>query len=127
MDDDGYFKITGRLKDMVIRGGENIYPAEIEKFLFTHPKIADVQVFGVPDLRFGEELLAWIVLKEGQTATEDQIRDFCQGRVSNFKIPRYVKFVSEFPMSVTGKVQRFRMQEMAVEELGLQPAQVETA
>ena len=112
---------------MVIRGGENIYPAEIEQFLFTHPKIADVQVFGVPDLRFGEELTAWIVLKEGQTATEDQIRGFCQGNISHFKIPRYVKFVSEFPMTVTGKAQKFRMRDMAVEELGLQQAQVETA
>ncbi len=127
MDEDGYFKITGRLKDMVIRGGENIYPAEIEQFLFTHPDIADVQVFGVPDLRFGEELMAWIVLKDGQAATEDQIRDFCRDNISHFKIPRYVKFVSEFPMTVTGKAQKFRMREMAVEELGLQQAEVETA
>ena len=127
VDSDGSYKITGRIKDMVIRGGENIYPAEIEQFLFTHPKIADVQVFGVPDLRFGEELTAWIVLKEGQTATEDQIRGFCQGNISHFKIPRYVKFVSEFPMTVTGKAQKFRMRDMAVEELGLQQAQVETA
>ncbi len=127
VDEDGYFKITGRLKDMVIRGGENIYPAEIEQFLFTHPDIADVQVFGVPDLRFGEELMAWIVLKDGQAATEDQIRDFCRDNISHFKIPRYVKFVSEFPMTVTGKAQKFRMREMAVEEMGLQQAEVETA
>ncbi|MCH8297266.1 MAG: AMP-binding protein [Chloroflexi bacterium] len=127
VDEDGYYKITGRLKDMVIRGGENIYPAEIEQFLFTHPKIADVQVFGVPDLKFGEELMAWIMLRDGQTATEDEIRDFCRGNISHFKIPRYVKFVSEFPLTVTGKAQKFRMQEMAIEELGLQQAQVETA
>ncbi len=127
VDEDGYYKITGRLKDMVIRGGENIYPAEIEQFLFTHPQIADVQVFGVPDLRFGEELMAWIMLKDGQTATEDQIRDFCRENISHFKIPRYVKFVSEFPLTVTGKAQKFRMREMAVEELGLQQAEVETA
>ena len=127
MDADGYYKITGRLKDMVIRGGENIYPAEIEQFLFTHPKVADVQVFGVPDLKFGEEVMTWIVLKEGQTATEDEIRDFCRDNISHFKIPRYVKFVSEFPMAVTGKAQKFRMRDMAVEELGLQLDQVETA
>ena len=127
VDEDGYYKITGRLKDMVIRGGENIYPAEIENFLFTHPKIAEVQVFGVPDLRFGEELMTWIVLKEGETATEDEIRDYCRDNISHFKIPRYVKFVTEFPMTVTGKAQKFVMRDMAVAELGLQEAQVETA
>ena len=127
VDEAGYYKITGRLKDMVIRGGENIYPAEIEQFLFTHPKVADVQVFGVPDLRFGEELMAWIMLREGETATGDEIKDFCRDNISHFKIPKYVKFVSEFPLTVTGKAQKFRMRDMAIEELGLRHAEVETA
>ncbi len=128
MDDDGYCKITGRLKDMIIRGGENVYPREIEEFLYTHPKVADVQVIGVPDSRVGEEVMAWILLKADQSATEDEVRDFCRGQIAHFKIPRYVKFVSEFPMTVTGKIQKFRMQEMAIEELGLKEAsQVETA
>ena len=128
MDEDGYCKITGRLKDMIIRGGENVYPREIEEFLYTHPKVADVQVIGVPDSRVGEEVMAWILLKADQSATEDDIRDFCRGQIAHFKIPRYVKFVSEFPMTVTGKIQKFRMQEMAIEELGLKEAsQVETA
>ena len=128
LDEDGYCKITGRLKDMIIRGGENVYPREIEEFLYTHPKIADVQVIGVPDSRVGEEVMAWVLLKAGQSATEDEVRDFCRGQIAHFKIPRYVKFVSEFPMTVTGKIQKFRMQEMAIEELGLKEAsEVETA
>lgn len=128
VDADGYYKITGRSKDMIIRGGENVYPREIEEFLYTNPKVADVQVIGVPDQRFGEEIMAWVLLRAGQEATEEEIRDFCRGRIAHYKVPRYVKFVSEFPMTVTGKIQKFRMRELAVEELGLQAAAgVETA
>ena len=128
VDEDGYYKITGRLKDMIIRGGENIYPREIEEFLYTHPQIDDVQVVGVPDERFGEEVMAWVRLKPNADATEESIRDFCRGRIAHYKIPRYVKFTDEFPMTVTGKIQKFRMREMAVEELGLQAAsRIETA
>ena len=113
MDAEGYVSITGRLKDMIIRGGENIYPAEIEAFLFTHPKVAQVAVFGVPDKFYGEEIMAWIQLHGGQQATEQEIRDFCQDQIAHFKIPRYIWFVDEFPMTVTGKLQKFRMREMA--------------
>ena len=128
VDEDGYYKITGRLKDMIIRGGENVYPREIEEFLYTHPKISDVQVIGVPDERFGEEVMAWVMLRPGETAESEEIREFCRGRIAHFKIPRYVKVTEEFPMTVTGKIQKFRMREMAVEELGLQTAsQIETA
>ena len=128
VDEDGYYRITGRLKDMVIRGGENIYPREIEEFLYTHPRVSDVQVIGVPDVRYGEELMAWIMPSQPDDATEDEIRDFCKGKIAHYKIPRYIKFVSEFPMTVTGKIQKFRMREMAIEELGLQDAaKVETA
>jgi fatty-acyl-CoA synthase len=122
MDERGYCKITGRLKDMIIRGGENVYPREIEEFLYTHPKVADVQVVGVPDLKYGEEVMAWVKLKDGQEATSEDIRDFCRGKIAHYKIPRYVKFVSEFPMTVTGKIQKYKMREVAVEELGLQEA-----
>ncbi len=122
VDEDGYYKITGRLKDMIIRGGENIYPREIEEFLYTHPQIDDVQVIGVPDQRFGEEVMAWVRLKPDADATEDSIRDFCRGRIAHYKVPRYVKLTDEFPMTVTGKVQKFLMREQSVEELGLQTA-----
>ncbi len=122
MDADGYFNITGRIKDMIIRGGENIYPREIEEFLYTHPKIADVQVIGVPSEKYGEEVAAWVKLKEGQVATEDEIRAFCQGKISNYKIPKYVKFVDSFPMTITGKIQKYKMRQTAIEELGLQAA-----
>jgi acyl-CoA synthetase (AMP-forming)/AMP-acid ligase II len=117
MDEDGYITITGRSKDMVIRGGENIYPREIEEFLFTHPAVADVYVFGVPDDRFGEELCAWIRPRLGFAATEEEIRAFCRGRITHFKIPRYVRFVEAFPMTVTGKVQKFVMREIMRKEL----------
>ena len=117
MDDDGYVRITGRLKELIIRGGENIYPREIEEFLFTHPKVAQVAVFGVPDDYYGEEVMAWVQLRAGQTASEEEIREACRGRIAHYKIPRYVRFVDEFPMTVTGKLQKFRMREMAVEEL----------
>ena len=128
VDEDGYYKITGRLKDMIIRGGENVYPREIEEFLYTHPKISDVQVIGVPDERFGEEVMAWVMLRPGESADSEEIREFCRGKIAHFKIPRYVKVTGEFPMTVTGKIQKFRMREMAVEELGLEAAsQIETA
>ncbi len=128
VDEQGYYKITGRLKDMIIRGGENVYPREIEEFLYTHPKISDVQVIGVPDERFGEEVMAWVMLRPGESADAEEIREFCRGRIAHFKIPRYVKVTEEFPMTVTGKIQKFRMQELAVEELGLEAAsKIETA
>ena len=128
MDGAGYCKITGRLKDMIIRGGENVYHREIEEFLYTHPKVADVQVIGVPDLKYGEEVMAWIMLKPGQRATGEEVRDYCRGQIAHYKVPRYIKFVSEFPMTVTGKIQKFRMREQAIQELGLQAAaQVKTA
>jgi fatty-acyl-CoA synthase len=119
MREDGYVNITGRLKDMIIRGGENIYPREIEEFLYTHPKISDVQVIGVPDKKYGEEVCAWIRLREGQEATDHEIRDYCRGNIATYKIPRYVKFTTEFPMTVTGKIQKFRMRERMIEELQL--------
>ena len=128
VDEDGYYRITGRLKDMIIRGGENIYPREVEEFLYTHPKIADVQVIGVPDERYVEEVMAWVMLKPGETADAKEIREFCKGKIAHYKIPRYVKMATEFPMTVTGKVQKFRMREMAIEELGLHKAAgIETA
>jgi fatty-acyl-CoA synthase len=117
MDADGYITITGRSKDMVIRGGENIYPREVEEFLHRHPAIADVHAFGVPDPYLGEELCAWIRLKPGDQATEDEIQEFCRGRITHFKIPRYVRFVDSYPMTVTGKVQKFLMREMMSQEL----------
>ncbi len=115
MDEEGYLQITGRLKDMIIRGGENIYPREIEELLFTHPKIAAVAVFGVPDDYYGEEIMAWVQLHQGQSATEQEVRDFCKERLAHFKIPRYIHFVDEFPMTVTGKLQKYRMREMSLE------------
>lgn len=117
MDADGYVCITGRLKEMIIRGGENIYPREIEEFIYSHPKVAEVAIFGVPDEYYGEEVMAWIKLHAGETATEQEISDFCQGNLAHFKIPRYIWFVEEFPMTVTGKLQKFRMQEMAIEKM----------
>ncbi|HUJ35590.1 MAG TPA: AMP-binding protein [Solirubrobacteraceae bacterium] len=128
MDEQGYVRIVGRIKDMVIRGGENLYPREIEEFLYTHPDIADVQVIGVPDERYGEELMACVVLRPGASLTEQQLKDFCKGQIAHFKIPRYVKFVDSFPMTVTGKVQKFKMREDAIEELSLgQAAAIATA
>jgi fatty-acyl-CoA synthase len=119
IDADGYCNIVGRLKDMVIRGGENIYPREIEEFLFRHPKVQDVQVFGVPDAKYGEEVCAWIKLKPGEQANDEEIRAFCKGQIAHYKIPRYVRFVAEFPMTVTGKAQKFVMREQMVRELGV--------
>ena len=120
MDTGGYVNIVGRIKDLVIRGGENIYPREVEEYLYTHPNIADVSVVGVPDERYGEELMAWVKLRHETATTAEDIREFCRGRIARYKIPRYIKFVEEFPMTVTGKIQKFRMREMAIEELGLQ-------
>jgi len=117
MNEHGYVRITGRIKDMIIRGGENIYPREIEEFLFTHPQISEVQVFGVEDPKMGEDVCAWIQLKEGQTATEEQIREFCKGQISHFKIPRHVRFVDDFPMTVTGKIRKIEMRAIMAEEL----------
>jgi fatty-acyl-CoA synthase len=127
MDDEDYVNIVGRIKDMIIRGGENVYPREIEEFLYTHPVVADVQVIGVPDRKYGEEIMAWVKLKPGATATEDEIRQYCQGQISHFKIPRYIKFVESFPMTVTGKIQKFIMRQQAVEELGLHGEITQTA
>jgi fatty-acyl-CoA synthase len=119
MDADGYIRIVGRIKDMLIRGGENIYPREIEAFFYGHPKIDEVEVFGVPDGKFGEEIAAWIRLHEGETATAEEMQDFCKGKLAHFKIPRYIKFVDAFPLTVTGKVQKFVLRERMTEELGL--------
>jgi len=119
IDAEGYCNIVGRLKDMLIRGGENIYPREIEEFLFQHPKIQSVQVFGVPDAKYGEEVCAWVTLRPGEQMTEDELREYCQGRIAHYKVPRYVRFVDEMPMTVTGKVQKFVMRERMAEELGL--------
>jgi fatty-acyl-CoA synthase len=122
MDDAGYLNIVGRIKDMVIRGGENIYPREVEEFLYTHPDIEDVQVIGVPDIKYGEELCAWVKLRSGSTLSAEQVREFCTGKIAHYKIPRYVRVTDEFPMTVTGKVQKFKMRETSVGELGLQAA-----
>ncbi len=128
MDDEGYVNIVGRIKDMVIRGGENVYPREIEEFLYSHPDVADVQVIGVPDERYGEELMAWVIPREGATLDSERLREFCQDKIAHYKIPRYVKLVDEFPMTVTGKVQKFKMREQAIDELGLgATASVKTA
>jgi fatty-acyl-CoA synthase len=119
---DGYVNIVGRLKDMIIRGGENISPREIEEFLYTHPKVSDVQVIGVPDVKYGEEVCAWIRLRDGASATEEEIRQYCIGQIATYKIPRYVRFTTEFPLTVTGKIQKFRMRQISTEELGLSEA-----
>jgi fatty-acyl-CoA synthase len=119
MDEEGYVAIVGRIKDMIIRGGENIYPREIEDFLYTHPAISDVQVIGVPDEKYGEEVMAWVKLSSGQSLDEEGLKAFCKGKIAHYKVPRYVKFVDEFPMTVTGKIQKFKMREEATHELGL--------
>jgi fatty-acyl-CoA synthase len=122
MDENGYCKITGRIKNMIIRGGENIYPREIEEFLYTHPKISDVQAYGVPDRKYGEQVMAAIVPKNGVEMTEDEVREFCRGRIANYKIPKYVKFVDSYPMTASGKIQKFKLREMAIRELQLEEA-----
>jgi len=128
MDNENYCKITGRIKDIVIRGGESIYPREVEEFLYTHPAISDAQVIGVPDLKYGEELMAWVKLKKEMKATEHDIKEFCKEQIAHFKIPRYIKFVDEFPMTVTGKIQKYKMRETSIKELGLEKiARIKTA
>jgi fatty-acyl-CoA synthase len=122
MDDADYVNIVGRIKDMVIRGGENLYPREIEEFLYGHPDIEDVQIVGVPDLKYGEELCAWVRLRPGAALTEEDVRDYCRGRLAHFKIPRYVRFTDDFPMTVTGKIQKFKMRKASIAELGLEEA-----
>jgi fatty-acyl-CoA synthase len=122
MDGAGYVNIVGRSKDMIIRGGENVYPREVEEFLYSHPAVEDVQVIGVPDARYGEELCAWVRLRRGQELTEDELRAYCAGQIAHFKVPRYVRFTDEFPMTVTGKVQKFKMREVSTAELGLEAA-----
>jgi fatty-acyl-CoA synthase len=120
MDEEGYVNITGRLKDMIIRGGENVYPREIEEFLFRHPKIQDVQVFGIPDAKWGEVVCAWVRIREGHAATADEIIAHCREQIAHYKVPHHVRLVSEFPMTVTGKAQKFLMREAMMVELGLQ-------
>jgi fatty-acyl-CoA synthase len=120
IDDAGYCNIVGRIKDMIIRGGENIYPREVEEYLFRHPKVQDVQVVGLPDRKYGEELCAWIILREGQKATEKDIRDFCDGQIAHYKVPKYIRFVDEFPMTVTGKVQKYLIRQKMKDELKLE-------
>jgi fatty-acyl-CoA synthase len=128
MREDGYIHLTGRARDMIIRGGENVYPREVEEFLYTHPKVAEVQVVGIPDERLGELVLAWIRPKPGASATEEEIRCFCDGQIAYFKIPQYIRFVDEFPMTVTGKIQKFKIREIEIKERGLeQVAKRETA
>lgn len=123
MDEQGYVNIVGRIKDLVIRGGENVYPREIEEHLYTHPDISDVQVIGVPDRRFGEEVMAWVQLRAGAALSEDEVKDFCRGQIAHYKVPRYVTFTDEFPLTVTGKIQKYKLREMAIEALGLQEAE----
>ena len=116
MDDDGYVKIVGRNKDMIIRGGENVYPREIEEFIYTHECVADVQVVGIPCKKFGEEIVAWVQLHPGDTVTEEELKEYCKGKIAHFKVPRFIKFVDEFPMTISGKVQKFKMREVSLEE-----------
>jgi len=120
MDDEGFINIVGRIKDMILRGGENIYPREIEEFLYTHEAIADVQVIGVPSEKYGEEVMAWVKIKSGHTITPEQLDQFCRQKTAHYKIPKYWKFVHSFPMTVTGKIRKVEMREIAIEELGLQ-------
>jgi fatty-acyl-CoA synthase len=120
MDADGYVRIVGRSKDMIIRGGENVYPREVEEFLYTHPAVADVQVVGVPDERYGEEIAAFVITRDGTELDADAVRDFCREKIAHYKVPRYVLAVDEFPMTVTGKVQKFKLRDMASAQIQLQ-------
>ncbi|MEQ8497569.1 MAG: AMP-binding protein, partial [Gammaproteobacteria bacterium] len=122
IDAEGYCNIVGRVKDMIIRGGENVYPREIEEYLYRHPKIQDVAVFGVPDQRFGEAVAAWVRLREGVEASEDELREFCKGQIAHYKVPAYIRFVEDFPMTVTGKIQKFAMRDAMAAELGIEDA-----
>jgi fatty-acyl-CoA synthase len=127
-DEAGYVKITGRLKDMIIRGGENIYPREIEEFLYTNPKVQDVQVIGVPSVKYGEEVMAAVKLRDGVEASEEEIKEFCQGKIARHKIPKYIRFVDAYPMTASGKIQKYKLREWAVKELNLEDAaNIETA
>jgi fatty-acyl-CoA synthase len=123
MRDDGYVNISGRIKDMIIRGGENVYPREIEEFLYSHPKVSEVQVIGVPDVKYGEEICAWVRLREGEEATDEELRAYCRGQIAGYKIPRYIRLTTEFPTTVTGKIQKFKMREISILELGLSSAE----
>jgi len=127
MDADGYVNIVGRIKDMIIRGGENVYPREIEEYLYTHPEIVDAQVIGVPDARYGEQVMAWVQPTPGAELSEEDVREFCRGQIAHFKVPAYVAFVEEYPMTVTGKIQKFKLRDMAIARLGLETAAIETA
>jgi fatty-acyl-CoA synthase len=120
MDNEGYVNIVGRIKDMIIRGGENVYPREVEEFLYTHPAVIDVQVIGVPDPTYGEEIMAWVKVQPGTSLDADELREFCRGRIAHYKVPRHIHFVDEFPLTVTGKVQKFKMREEAIRLLGLE-------
>ena len=120
MDADGYVNIVGRIKDMIVRGGENVYPREIEEYLMSHDGIEDVQVTGVPDPKFGEEIIAWISLKSNTEVNEADIKAFCKGKIAHYKVPRYIKFTDDFPMTVTGKIQKYKMREVSIAELGLE-------
>ncbi|MCY3618103.1 MAG: AMP-binding protein [Acidimicrobiaceae bacterium] len=122
MDDEGYVNIVGRIKDMIIRGGENVYPREIEEFLYSHPDILEVQIIGVPDARYGEQIMAWVQLRDGATTSTDDIKAFCRGTIAHYKVPHYIKFTDAFPMTITGKIQKFKMREQSIEELGLTEA-----
>jgi fatty-acyl-CoA synthase len=122
MDEEGYINIVGRIKDMIIRGGENVYPREIEEYLYRHPDIEDAQVVGVPDEKYGEEIMAWVKTRGGKRLSDQELTDFCRGQIAHYKVPRYWKIVDAFPMTVTGKIQKYRMRELATEELGLQQA-----
>jgi fatty-acyl-CoA synthase len=122
MDDDGYCNIVGRIKDMIIRGGENVYPREVEEFLYRHPAVADVSVIGVPSEKYGEEVVAWVRLRDGAACTEEELSNFCRGQIATYKVPRYWKFTDSFPMTVTGKIRKVEMREISVQELGLQQA-----
>ena len=124
----GYYRITGRMRDLIIRGGENISPREVEEVLYQHPSVQDVQVIGVPDRKFGEAVMAWVQIRSGTPATEEDLKIFCKERIAYFKIPHYWKFVESFPTTVTGKIQKFKMREVSIEELGLQDvADIQTA
>jgi Acyl-CoA synthetases (AMP-forming)/AMP-acid ligases II len=121
IDAEGYANIVGRVKDMLIRGGENVYPREIEEYLLRHPGVQDAQVFGVPDAKYGEEVCAWVVPRRGHALTEQELRAFCQGQIAHYKVPRYVRIVEQFPLTATGKAQKFEMRKAMMAELGLEP------
>jgi len=128
MDEEGYVNIVGRIKDMIIRGGENIYPKEIEEFFYTHPKISDVKVIGVPDAKYGEAVMAWVLLKEGEKVTAEELTEYCKGNIAHFKVPKYFKFTESFPMTVTGKIRKIEMRQISIKELNLDTVnKIETA